>query len=55
MKKAIAMLLAVCMLAGALAGCGSGDGGNGKTVVTFWTQDTVAWQAYFETAIERFE
>lgn len=55
MKKAIAILLAVCMLAGTLAGCGSGDGGNGKTVVTFWTQDTVAWQAYFEPAIERFE
>ena len=55
MKKAIALLLSGCMLAGLLAGCGDGGKTGGKTVVTFWTQDTVAWQNYFEPAIERFE
>lgn len=55
MKKAIALLLSACMLTGLLAGCGDGGKTGGKTVVTFWTQDTVAWQNYFEPAIERFE
>lgn len=53
MKKTVAMLLVIAMLSVALVGCGSKDGG--KTVITFWTQDTVSWQAYFEPAIERFE
>lgn len=55
MKKVIALLLTAALLVCALAGC-NGQGGSGKkTVVTFWTQDTVSWQAYFEPAIERFE
>lgn len=53
MKKVIALLLAVILVMGTLAGC-SGNGGSKKTTVTFWTQDTVSWQAYFEPAIKRF-
>lgn len=54
MKKVIALLLTVVLMVGCLAGC-KGDTGSDQTVVTFWTQDTVAWQAYFEPAIGRFE
>lgn len=54
MKKVIALLLTAVLLVGCLAGCG-GKSGSDKTVVTFWTQDTVSWQAYFEPAIARFE
>ena len=53
MKKVIALLLAVILVMGALAGC-SGNGGSKKTTVTFWTQDTVSWQDYFGPAIKRF-
>ena len=55
MKKVIALLLVVALMVGCMAGCGSKASSSGKTVVTFWTQDTVSWQAYFEPAIARFE
>ncbi len=54
MKKVIALLITVATLLGILSGCSS-NGSSKKTTVTFWTQDTVAWQAYFEPAIKRFE
>lgn len=53
MKKIIALMLVAVMVLGCFAGCSGG--GSDKTVVTFWTQDTVSWQAYFEPAIARFE
>lgn len=53
MKKVIALLMAVILVMGTLAGC-SGNGGSKKTTVTFWTQDTVSWQDYFGPAIKRF-
>lgn len=55
MKKVIALLLTAVMLLGVLSGCSSQSSGSKKTTVTFWTQDTVSWQAYFEPAIKRFK
>ena len=43
MKKVIALLITVATLLGILSGCSS-NGSSKKTTVTFWTQDTVAWQ-----------
>lgn len=54
MKKIIALLIVAALMAGCFSGCGS-SGSSDQTVVTFWTQDTVAWQTYFEPAIARFE
>ena len=61
MKRLVTLMLAV-LLAFTLVGCSGGgsEGGgseaaDGKTTITFWTQDTVSWVSYFDGAIERFE
>ena len=58
MKKTIAVLIAVLMMVSLFAGCGGGSSSSADgdtTTLTFWTQDTAAWQAYFGPALERFE
>lgn len=57
MKKFLAMVLAGAMAVSMLSGCGGSASSSNPdaTTITFWTQDTVAWQSYFEPAIERFE
>ena len=51
MKKLLALVLA-CVLALAAVPMAQADD---QVTLTFWTQDTQAWQTYFEPAIARFE
>lgn len=59
-KRVVALLLTAAMTMSLLAGCGGKkdwEDGDGKIDgdLTFWTQDTEAWKAYFGPAIEAFE
>ena len=51
MKKLLALAIACVMLLGALPMALADD----QVTLTFWTQDTQAWQAYFKPALARFE
>lgn len=59
-KKLTALFLTVALVATAFAGCSGGSSswtdGDGKIDgdLTFWTQDSSAWQQYFDPAVEAF-
>lgn len=60
-RKLVAVLCTIMMVSGLLAGCGqsdgdSGDGGSGKTEITFWgTSSSTEDKKAVEDMIERFE
>ena len=59
-KRFTALLLTTAMTASLLTGCGGAKGwedGDGKIDgdLTFWTQDTEPWKAYFNPAIKEFQ